>query len=58
VDCGFYDVEDRDQAYRECYDAGLHGYKKQWDELIEKGPRAGEMRAVYAFHMQDREARG
>lgn len=45
-DFGFHDALSRDEAWADCYAAGLHGYKKEFND-----PETGAR--VWGFHMQD-----
>ena len=51
IDAGFYREEERDIAYDQCYEMGLHGQKKEWID-----PITG--RLVHGFHMQLEAPRG
>ena len=51
VDTGFYDVIKRNNAYDECYQCGLHGYKYDWVDRKTGKP-------VFGFHMQLEAPRG
>ena len=45
ADCYFYHVSQRNGAWFDCYEMGLHGLKKQYYDAVTK-------QTVYGFHMQ------